>query len=311
MKSLTTIMATLSLACGDGGVTPDASGLVDAGVTVGTDAAAPVVDSGPPPGCDQDNDGFLAEHCGGDDCDDRARGRNPRASERCSFEDENCSGANNENLDCTFFAHSRDSLYRIDPFMNRVHNAGPLRTPAGRGILDIDRDPNGVLVGVTRNELLSFDEEGRFEVVASIDTPPNTNGLAIDSTGRIFLTQSDNDVSNAYTVNLAGELSVLGSLAPYRSSGDCVVLKDDSLLMTAPDESGDGDLLVYINSQNATTRALGSLGFEKVYGLSASFGYLFGVSDEGRVLLVDPNSGNAEELFRRADLRFWGAANGD
>ena len=311
VRNLTLIIPALAMACGEPDVEPAPPGLIDAGVSVLEDAGAPPEDTGPPPGCDQDGDGFLAEHCGGDDCDDHARGRNPNATERCSFEDENCSGVNNEHLDCTFFAHGREDLYRVDPFMQRVHNAGRLLTPAGRGILDIDIDPNGVLVGVTREELLSFNDQGSYEVVASIDTPPNTNGLAIDSSGRIFLTQSDNQVSNAYTVNLAGEVSVLGNLAPYRSSGDCVVLKDESLLMTAPGEPGEGDLLVYVNSQDATTNSLGSIGFEKVYGLSASFGFLFGATDEGRVLLIDQTTGTGEELFRRADLQFWGAANGD
>ena len=289
---------------GTGGVA-----VIDAGVTLGADTGPTPPDVGPPPGCDQDGDGFLALECDGNDCDDRDRSRHPEAAERCSFVDENCSGENNERLDCTFFAHGRQDLYRIDPFLNRVTPAGTLTTPDSRGVLDIDRDPNGRLIGVTREELLSFDERGRHEVVASIDTPANTNGLAIDSTGRIYLTQSESNNSRAYTVSQDGDVNVLGNLDPYRSSGDCVVLKDDSLLMTAP--SDEGDLLVYVDSRDATPRVIGSTGFIKIYGLSASFGYLFGTTDEGRVLLIDANSGEAEELFRRADLRFWGAANGD
>jgi hypothetical protein len=89
------------------------------------------------------------------------------------------------------------------------------------------------------------------------------------------------------------------------------VLKDDSLLMTAPGEPGAGDLLVYVNRHDATPNSLGNIGFEKVYGLSASFDFLFGVTDEGRVLLMDQTTGAGEQLFRRSDLRFWGAANAD
>ena len=106
-----------------------------------------------------------------------------------------------------------------------------------RGVLDIDSAPDGTpLIGVTREELLKLDDQGRYELIASIDTPRNTNGLAIDSTGRIFLTQSDDEGSQAYTVTQRGDIDVLGDLSPYQSSGDCVVLKDDSLLMTAPSE---------------------------------------------------------------------------
>ena len=282
---------------------------VDAGVTLGADTGPPPVDAGPPPGCDQDGDGFLAEDCGGRDCDDRDRSRHPDSPERCSFVDENCSGINNEGLDCTFYAHGRSDLYRIDPFASRVMPAGAMRTPNSRSVLDIDIDPSGTLIGVTREELLSFDDQGRYEIIASIDTPANTNGLAIDSLGRIYLTQSETQDAQAFTVDLNGDVNVLGNLSPYRSSGDCVVLKDDSLLMTAP--SDYGDILVYVDRRDATPRVLGTTGFDKVYGLSASFGYLFGATDEGRVLLIDSTTGEAEELFRRADLRFWGAANAD
>ena len=170
--------------------------------------------------------------------------------------------------------------------------AGEMRTPNGRSVLDIDIDPSGTLIGVTREELLSFNDQGRYEVIASIDTPANTNGLAIDSLGRIYLTQSETQDAQAFTVDLNGNVTVLGILSPYRSSGDCVVLKDDSLLMTAP--SDYGDILVYVDRRDATPRVLGTTGFEKVYGLSASFGYLFGATDEGRVLLIDANTGEAE-----------------
>ena len=305
-------ICVIALGCG---TEPTSSGdasdfaTIDAGVTVVSDTGPPPIDAGPPPGCDQDGDGFLAEDCGGRDCDDRDRSRHPDAPERCSFVDENCSGVNNEELECTFYAHGRTDLYRIDPFKSRVAPAGAMRTPGNRSILDIDQDPSGTLIGVTREELLSFDDQGGYEVIASIDTPPNTNGLAIDSLGRIYLTQSDSRNARAFTVDLNGDVNVLGNLSPYRSSGDCVVLKDDSLLMTAP--SDYGDILVYVDRRDATPRVLGTTGFDKVYGLSASFGYLFGVTDEGRVLLLDSTTGEAEELFRRDDLRFWGAANAD
>ena len=312
MHRYSLIISAIALGCGpDLTVNGDTGHIttVDAGVTVGADTGPLLLDTGPPAGCDQDGDGFLSEDCGGRDCDDRDRSRHPDSPERCSFVDENCSGINNEGLDCTFYAHGRSDLYRIDPFASRVMAAGAVRTPNNRSVLDIDIDPSGTLIGVTREELLSFDDQGRYEVIASVNTPSNTNGLAIDSLGRIYLTQSETDNAQAFTVDLNGDVEVLGNLSPYRSSGDCVVLKDDSLLMTAP--SDYGDILVYVDRRDATPRVLGTTGFDKVYGLSASFGYLFGATDEGRVILIDTTTGDAEELFRRADLRFWGAANAD
>jgi hypothetical protein len=178
-------------------------------------------------------------------------------------------------------------------------------------LFDIDIDPNGSLIGVNGTQLIRFDETGRGTAIAQVRTPASINGLAIDSEGTIFLTQSGGSPARAYTMTLDGTVSPVGSLAPYTSSGDCVVLKDDSLLMTARSQRGGNDELVYVDSRTAQTRLLGTMGARAVYGLSASFGYLFGLSDEGRVLLVDPESGATEELFREPGVRFWGAANGD
>jgi hypothetical protein len=312
MKPFLACSILLAVACAESNGPSDVALTIDAGVTFDGDGGPTLPeDTGPPAGCDQDEDGFLAEHCGGDDCDDSARGINPNSNELCSFEDENCSGTNNERLDCTFYAHGPNELYRVDPFAELVHPAGLIDTPSRFGVQDIDIDANGSIIGVTRRELLRLESDGTYEVLAAIETPANTNGLAINSSDQIFLTQKmpAGETSQAYTVTLDGSVSVLGNLEPFQSSGDCVVLKDDSLLMTAPGD--DGDILVYVDSRDASTRPIGAIGSIKVYGLSASFGYLFGVTDEGRVLLIDANTGAGEELFRREDLRFWGAANGD
>ena len=276
------------------------------------DAGQEEADAGVPAECDRDQDGYASRECGGDDCDDSDRGVNPGISERCSFDDENCDGDNNEGLECTFFAHGPNTLYSVDPFADEVTVIGQM-TSDGRNVslFDIDIDPDGSLIGVNGTQLIRFDETGRGTAIAQVRTPASINGLAIDSEGTIFLTQSGGSPARAYTMTLDGTVTPVGSLAPYTSSGDCVVLKDDSLLMTARSQRGGNDELVYVDSRTAQTRLLGTMGARAVYGLSASFGYLFGLSDEGRVLLVDPESGATEELFREPDVRFWGAANGD
>jgi hypothetical protein len=269
-----------------------------------------VTDAGVSEECDRDNDGFGAERCGGDDCDDSDSRIHPGAQERCSFDDENCDDNNNEGLECTFFAHWPRYLYTVDPFAQTVEQIGEMTLDGNRiSLFDMDIDPDGQLIGVTGNRLIRFDAEGRGTTIATVRTPSNVNGLAIDSQGTIFVTQSAGDPAQAYTINLDGTLSVLGSLAPYLSSGDCVVLKDDSLLMTARGDSNDK--LVYVDSRNATTREVGVMGASGVYALSASFGYLFGLTNQGRVLLVNPDTGATTELFRQSSIRFWGAANGD
>ncbi|MFK7985312.1 MAG: MopE-related protein [Sandaracinaceae bacterium] len=74
----------------DGGMDAGSDGGSDAGSDAGADAGPP--DAGP---CneddpDGDNDGFDSVACGGEDCDDTNRDRNPGATEVCNDVDEDC-----------------------------------------------------------------------------------------------------------------------------------------------------------------------------------------------------------------------------
>jgi hypothetical protein len=263
--------------------------------------------------CDLDEDGYRGQACGGDDCDDSNRTIHPGAAELCSFVDENCDSHNNEQLDCTFVACGPDVLYRIDPFLQTVVTETDVTLPGTHGLLDIDIDTNGQLLAVTADGLYRVSSSGQMSLLANVDTPTNTNGMAIDSRGTIYITNSDAAASTAYTIDRStGTLNVIGSLAPYVSSGDCVQTKDDSLYMTAPDPNDSTrDLLVFVDSTSAVTHSIGAIGFGKVFGLSASFGFLFGVTDQGKVLAIDRQTGQGRLLFTAANLQFWGAANGD
>lgn len=291
-------------------------------LVINNDAAASV--DSLDPSCDVDTDGYRSIACGGDDCDDTAFNAHPGAPELCSFIDENCDGDNNEELDCTFIAAGEDKLYKIDPFAGTINLWRTVQLPDSHGLLDIDTNPAGQLLAATDNGLYIINEDGQMQELPQVDVPVRTNGMAINSHGRIFLTNkpyAGDGEAGAFGVDpLTGNIDRIGNLAPYESSGDCVMLKDDSLLMTAPDPDTDfdpehpyarHDLLVYIDSNTAQTRLIGSTNFAKIYGLSASFDFLFGVTDNGKVLQIDSHTGAATELFSDPSIRFWGAANGD
>ncbi len=283
---------------------PDAGSLPDAG--------AP--DSGPA-NCDEDRDGWDSEQCGGRDCNDNHRGVNPEAREICDFEDNDCDRAFNEDLDCTFLASGPTTLYRVDPFQETVETLGEVDLPAGQTLLDMDTDPEGEVLGLTRNGLYEVRENGSTRRLAQVALDRYTNGMAIGGDGTIFLTSGDRDANRADLLDRnTGETTLLGNTSPFTSSGDCVVLKDESLLMSATRREGpqDTDWLVFVDRSDGSTEAIGTIGFDEVYALSASFDYLFGLTDNGEILLIDSNRGRGELLFQAPDgVRFWGAANGD
>ena len=121
-----------------------------------------------------------------------------------------------QDLDCSFWAHGPRRLFSVDPFEQVVEEIGPTTLDGRRiSLFDIDIDPQGQLVGISSNQLIQLDNEGRGRTVARVRTPANINGLAIDSEGTIFLTQSSGRPAQAYTLTMDGRLDSLGDLTPY------------------------------------------------------------------------------------------------
>ncbi len=249
--------------------------------------------------CDRDNDGFEDAFCGGPDCDDTNRNISPNAMERCDAIDNNCSGENNEGINCSFFAHTQSDLYEVDPF--RGVDQQVISTPGT--FLDFDTDRDGVLWGITSSTLYRFDGAARqwttAHSLASFSSTPN--GFAISSTGEAFAT-GGNDL---YSMNLStGDFVRVGQFGGgYESSGDCVTDKSDQIFMSSK-RDGQDDLLVSVNGATGEAVTIGSIGFRSVYGLTSAWGYLFGLTSSGQLIEIDPTTG-AGTLWHTFEGRRW------
>ena len=84
--------------------------------------------------------------------------------------------------------------------------------------------------------------------------------------------------------------------------------------------------MVHVDSETAQTTLLGDTGYSKIFGLSASFDYLFGVTEDAKILKINEETGESTLLLDCSSnissacpspppgedsIRFWGAANGD
>ena len=181
---------------------------------------------------DYDGDGYVDHRCGGNDCDDENPYIHPGANETCDDDDNNCDGNVNEGIECWFYAHSSTSLYKIDPFLFTYEYVVPVPS-----LFDMDTTPapQFKLYGLTGSGWLkTFDED--TETWSTLDNSQSSiggNGFAIDNYGRAFVTKS----SNLYEVDLQTgaiieEWDLSASGVNVRSSGDCVVNKNNSFYMT-------------------------------------------------------------------------------
>ncbi len=262
------------------------------------------VDLGPPDlGCqtDEDGDGALSMECGGDDCDDTDGRRAPHLAERCDEVDNNCDGALNEGLSCSILAHSSTRLYRVDFFAGTFVDLGPTIGD----LYDIDTHPDGTTYGIAGNKLYSYSETtGGWTPKAGslgfLDTP---NGFCIDNEGKAFATAGYTLLSVDLTT---GTSTSIGSLSPTSSSGDCVVNKGNQLFMTS--NHTEPDSFASINGDTAMARVVGATQHDQIWGLTAAYSRVFGLTFTGDVVEINVMTGATTLIRSYPEISFYGAA---
>jgi hypothetical protein len=285
---------------GNDATTPDDSGPGDSGPDETGDAGQEVGHDADP-GCpDRDGDGVADQACGGQDCDDTNPQVAPGMPEVCDAHDNNCDGDLNDGLQCSFYAHSITEMYLVDPFAKTATQVTTVPS-----LFDLDTHPDGTLYGISSSTLYKYDGPGSWTTIGSLGITGTPNGLAIDNQGTAYLTASN----SVYTVDLAtGAATTIGSMGgSYNSSGDCVVNKDNSLYMSS-NHTFNGDSLVLIDGTTADAQNVGAIGESDVYGLTAAWGRMFGLTGSGKLIEINSGSGQSTVLHTFPNISWYGAA---
>lgn len=209
-------------------------------------------------------------------------------------------GDQNEPLKCFFYAHTDEGLYKIDPFtmtLDRVADAPRL--------FDIDTHPDGTLYGLGEDGLYEFDGNNTWTRLSTVAEIENATGLAIDRDGQAFVTAGE----SLWSVDLDnGRRRKVGDLGEdWFSSGDCVINKDNSLFMSSKAFDED-DTLVLIDPETGRANYFGDIGFRSVYGLTAGWSRMFGVTSRGELLELNVRNAQATLLGTFEGKRWFGAA---
>jgi hypothetical protein len=252
------------------------------------------------------------------DCDDNSRLRTPDGIEICDEVDNDCNDLLNDGIECVFYAHgpegvdspenSQGQFFTVDPFKKKVTYISEILNTDG-SLLDIDTSPDGIIYGISAQSLYNYNRNlNAWVKVGDLQTSlQGANGLAIDRSGEAFATAR----AARYSVDLnSGRANKLGNLTGnVNSSGDCVVNKGDVLFMTSKqDDPNLPDDLIKIDRTNNTTEKIGTTSHSRIFGLTAAWGKLFGLTANGELIEIDQRTG-ASTLIEKFDGRvFYGAA---
>lgn len=284
----------------------DDAGPVDEPDATTAEDASDMPSSAPDLGCitDEDGDGSYAMSCGGDDCDDTDPRRFPGAAELCDELDNNCDDEVNEGIDCSLYAHSDNNLYEIDFFAGDVVDLGP--TVAN--LWDIDTSPDGMIYGIANNYLYVYDPltgewTSKPQPLSSGFFDATPNGFCIDNDDNAYLTAG----GTLRRVDLNdGTSTVVGSMAPALSSGDCVVNKGNVLFMTSRHTTPDS--FARIDGDTGVATIVGQTSHDGIWGLTAAYNRVFGMTDAGEVVEIDVTTGQTTLIHTYQGLSFFGSA---
>ncbi|MFW5967448.1 MAG: MopE-related protein [Persicimonas sp.] len=250
---------------------------------------------------DRDDDGYRDEDCGGRDCDDSDPRVFPGATEICDGRDNDCDGEANNGIECTFYAHSASELYEVDPFEKTADYVTDVPD-----LVDIDTHPDGTLYGISFDTLFSYDESAdEWTEIGDHQASGTTNGLAIDNDGTLYATSGN----TLYTIDEeTGDSTEVGQMGgSYSSSGDCVINKDNSLYMSSNHNLNE-DTLVLIDAETGDANSVGDISYSSVYGLTAAWGRMYGLTGSGELIEIDQSNGEGELIHTFSDITFNGAA---
>lgn len=221
--------------------------------------------------------------------------------------------------DTVIYAHSGDTLYSFDADTNTVETIALFRAPDDDtgSVLDLAVNEQGDVFVATRtglykcNTTTAFltriatyeDGEGGFNamtfVPAGVLDPNDEVLIGVGTTDIVRI-----DVNNGQTTPVAMYAD------DYVSSGDIVSVTNFGTYATIrdPDNEDGPDLLAELTPSTGQVRVVGSTGFSRIFGLGFWKGNLYGFTDAGELISIDPTNARATLVSDSTGAeRFFGA----
>jgi uncharacterized protein YceK len=187
------------------------------------------------------------------------------------------------------YAHSPDTLYRLDPNTKKMTSVGLF---GGCGtVIDIALDKNGVMFGTTFGGLYKINKSTAACTLVASGSYPNSLSFVpagtVDPVNEALVGYNGTQYVRMDTTT--GNVSVIGDLgnSGYASSGDLVSLIGGASYLTV-NGAGCSDCLVEINpTTGALVTKIGNLNHQSVYGLAYWAGVAYGFDASGKLFQID------------------------
>jgi hypothetical protein len=210
------------------------------------------------------------------------------------------------------YAHSPDTLYRLDPITKKMTTVGLF---AGCStVIDIALDKNGAMFGTGFGELYKINKSTAACTLVSNGSYPNSLSFVpagtVDPVNEALV--GYNGTAYVRIDTTTGNLTTIGSLgnSGYASSGDLVSLIGGASYLTV-NGNGCGDCLVEINpTTGALVTKIGALNHSAVYGLAYWAGVAYGFDASGTLFQIDVQTAATTDIpipNAPANLVFYGA----
>lgn len=212
------------------------------------------------------------------------------------------------------FAHTSTELYKVDPDSYDITLVAEFDWPGiGDEMTDLAIDKTGRMIGLSFGAVYNVDPLTAKATRLSYTTGGQFNGMSfvpadmVGRTGDDVLVATRNEDGQVFEVNPAtGDISSIGDMGQYVSSGDLCAVVGFGTAQTV--EGSSSDVLVKLAPPTFTAQpAPGATGFGDIWGVAFWKNKVFGFTDGGQFILVDPATG-AGTVVKSGGPRWWGAA---
>jgi hypothetical protein len=213
------------------------------------------------------------------------------------------------------YAHSGSTLFRVDPQTLTVSRIGPFtvaepnRTRQLFNVTDIAVDRARRIVGLTYEQLLEIDgATGACKVIAPLPMGEQFNGLSwIRSDNGPEALVATSVGGGVFRIDPAtGTATSIGTLGGgLESSGDLVSVDTYGTLVTV--KGPTSDRLARLDPATGAATVIGEIGFVNVWGLGFWKNRVFGFTNNGGFILIDPKTGAGTLSQRYPGFAFFGA----